>query len=59
MEQRPTAFDELVGLINTAARERGRPCRTRRAAPLDELGTQGDPAMRAQLDRVATKMQSG
>jgi precorrin-6B methylase 2 len=53
VEQRPAAFDELMGLLNRLLVSAVALAAVAARLRLDELGAKGDPAVRTQLDRVA------
>jgi len=52
MEERPAAFDELMGLVNRLLASGLALAALAARLRLDQLGTDGDAAVRAQLDRV-------
>lgn len=52
MEERPAPFDELMGLVNRLLVSAHALAALAARLRLDELGTDGDGAVRAQLDRV-------
>jgi ubiquinone/menaquinone biosynthesis C-methylase UbiE len=53
MEERPAAFDELMALVNRLLASALALAAVAARLRLDELELDGDPAVRAQLDRVA------